>query len=222
MFNEDDIGRRTNSPKQKFKAPQVKKTSADVSGIIEEEHAKYQIKAGRLGGTFVARAFPKQSAKAQGVIAEAKGDSEKAAIASLVAIIEARDVQRTEDRRRDEFSALAIPTEAEFLEALRQARLSQAQIAMLRALAVEVDDGLTYGQLAKAAGYKSKDTGANVFKKIGDLIADYLNIEIPADDASGIGGSSGLLAVGHTPAKDDAPIVWKMHEELRAAVRAAL
>ena len=37
---------------------------ADVTEIIEEAHEKYRIKAGRLGGTYVARAFPKPPTKA--------------------------------------------------------------------------------------------------------------------------------------------------------------
>lgn len=224
MLNEDKIGRLFKTPKSKSKVAPVSKTTADVSDIVEEDHAKYRIKAGRLGGTFVARAFPKQSARAQGVIAEAKGDSEKAAISALMAIIEARDIQRTSDRRWDAKAALAIPSEMEFLEALGQARLSQAQVSMLRALAV-ADAGLTYGQLANAAGYKSKDTGEKVFRKIGELIADYLSVEITYDEVSNTDGPTRLLAVSgieDAPTEDQAPSVWIMHEELRAAVRTAL
>lgn len=221
MLNDDDLGRMTKGPKPKFKAPRIRKTTADVSGIVEVEHAKYQIKAGRLAGTFVARAFPKQSAKAQGVIAEASGDSESTAIAALMSLIAARDVKRSEDRRWDSRSELAIPSEIEFVEALGQVRLTQAQVAMLRALAI-ADEGLSYGQLAHSAGYKSKETGAKVFKRIGELIADYLTIQISDDDASGAPGPVRLLAVGDTSTNDDAPVIWKMHDELRIAVRTAL
>lgn len=222
MFSDDDLGRLTKAPKPKFKVQPITKKTADVSGIVEEDHAKYHIKAGRLGGIYVARAFPKQSAQAQGVIAEAKGESEADAIAALMEIIEARDVQRTADRRWDEASGLSIPTEMEFLEALRQARLSKAQVAMLKALAIATDEGLTFGQLASAAGYKSKDTGAKVFRKVGELIADYLGLEPPEDDARSPGGPIRLLAFGQGGADDDLPTVCIMHAELRGAVRAAL
>lgn len=224
MSNEDNIVRIFKAPRQKVKAPHIKKTTADVSGVIEEDHAKYQIKAGRLGGTFVARAFPKKSARVQGVIAEAKGKSEEAAIEALMAIIKARDIQRTADRRWDSNAALAIPSEIEFMEALRQARLPQAQVAMLRALA-NADEGLTYGQLANAAGYKSKDTGAKVLKKVGFLIADYLSIELSNDEQANSDDATRLLATGKNEdphAQEQSPTVWVMHEELRTAVWATL
>lgn len=224
MANENDIRQLIKSPRQNSKAPHTKKAKADVSGIVEEDHAKYQIKAGRLGGTFVARAFPKKSAQVQGLIAEALGDSEEAAISALLAIIETRDVQRTASRRWDADAMLAIPSEIEFQEALMQARLSRAQAAMLRALAI-ADEGLTYSELASAAGYKSKDTGAKVFNQIGAMLADYLGIEAPHDEASNTVGSTGLLAVRNVedaPVGDEAPVVWVMHDELRAAVRAAI
>ena len=210
------------STQPKFKAPKSpKKREADVAGIVEEDFGKYRIKAGRLSGTYVARAFPMPPAKAQGVIAEAKGNSEQAAIAALKAIIDARDVQRTEDRRWDERSSISVPTELEFLEALRQARLSQAHVAMLKALSVAAEEGLTYGQLASAAGYKSKETGAKVFNKVGDMVADYLGIQIADGDAPDNARAAQILAFRNVRG-EDVPTVWIMHQELRGAVRTAL
>lgn len=222
MYGNSFDGRMLLKSQPKFKAPRVaKKKGADVAGIVEEDYGKYQIKAGRLSGTYIARAFPKASAKAQGMIAEAKGDSEEAAIAALKALIEARDVERTENRRWEEKSASQVANETEFLEALRQASLSQAQVAMLKAHAIAAEDGLTFRQLANAAGYKNHDTAAKVLRKAGALIADYLRIEVSGDEAADGEGAVTVLAFGRAP-EEDAPTVWVMHEELRRAVRKAL
>ena len=116
---------------------------------------------------------------------------------------------------------MSVPTEPEFLEALRQAQLSQAHVAMLKALSVAADEGLTYDQLASAAGYKSKETGAKVLKKVGDLVADYLGIEIADGDASDNERAVRILAFGNVQG-EGLPTIWIMHQELSGAVRAAL
>ena len=173
MFGNTFDGRMLLKSQPKFKTPQVvKKKGADVAGIVEEEYGNYQIKAGRLSGTYIARAFPKPPAKAQGMIAEARGDSEQAAIAALKALIEARDAERTQNRRWEERSSSQVANETEFVEAVRQVSLSPAQVAMLKAHAIAAEDGLTFRQLANTAGYKSADTAAKVLKQAGALIAD--------------------------------------------------
>lgn len=195
--------------------------TADVADIVEAEHAKYRIRAGFLGGSYVARAFPKPPSKAQGLIAEAAGDSEQAAITALKAMIEARDVQRMGVRRWDEISSVSVPNEEEFVEALYQTALTRSQIAMLKAHAFAREDGLTFDQLARAAGYKSRETAAKVFCKAGDLIADYLGIEIDQDALPDREGSAHVLAFKSIQV-EDAPTVWVMHSELRQAVRITL
>lgn len=161
-------------------------------------------------------------AQAQGTIAEANGDSANAAITALKALIEARDIERTQNRRWEERSSISVPNEAEFLEALRQVSLSQTQLAMLKAQAIAEEDGLTFGQLASTAGFKSRDTAAKVLKKAGALIADYLRVEVIGDDATDSDGAVKVLAFGHATEKAASPTAWIMHEELRKAVRAAL
>lgn len=208
-------------PKQKLKprpAQQVKR--ADVAGIVEADHDKYRIKAGQLGGVFVARAFPKTATRAQGLIAEAEGDTEELAIAALRAKIEARDVQRKAVRRWDETASVSVPESEEFYEALRQIPLSRPQVAMLKALGFARDQGLTMAQLARAAGYKSRDSATKVFRKAGDLIADYLEIDM-GDEVERDDGAALLLAVKHTQG-EDVPPIWVMHPELRGAVQRAL
>jgi len=204
----------------KPKAPPVQQIKrADVVGIVEAEHDKYRIKAGQLGGVFVARAFPKPPTKAQGLIAEAEGETEEAAIAALKAKIEARDVRRKEVRRWDEHADVSVPNEEEFVEALRQTPLSRPQIAMLKAHVFARDKGLTMDQMARAAGYRSRDTAAKVFRKAGDLIADYLGIEV--DGAANRDGAALLLAFKYIQG-EDVPTVWVIHQELRDAVQRAL
>ncbi|MGP1358959.1 hypothetical protein, partial [Roseicyclus sp.] len=44
-------------------------------------HGRYQIKSGRLGGEYIARAFARPPVRLRGVVAEARGATEAAAIA---------------------------------------------------------------------------------------------------------------------------------------------
>ena len=210
----------TSKPKPKPR-PAYQVRRADVVGIVEADHDKYSIKAGQLGGVFVARAFPKSSTRAQGLIAEAEGDTEETAIAALRAKIEARDVRRVAERRWDELAAVSVPETDEFIEALRQLPLSRPQIAMLKALCFARDKGMTMAQLARAAGYRSRDSATKVFRKAGDLVVDYLAIDLGEDINRDGDGASLLLAVKHVPG-EDAPPVWVMHPELRDAVQRAL
>lgn len=194
---------------------------ADVTEIVEEAHEKYRIKAGRLGGTYVARAFPKPPSKAQGVFAEAEGDSEQEALAALKAKIAARDVHREQARRYDELARVFVPNREEFVEALHQTALTRPQVAMLKAHSIARDKGMTMDELARSAGYRSRDTAQKVFCKVGEVIADYLGIEVEDDSLSGPHGAALLLAF--LPAQDaDAATTWVMHPELREAVHGVL
>jgi hypothetical protein len=146
------------------------------------EHGRYQIKSGRLSGEYVARAFPKPPTNARGLIAEARGASEEEAIAALHDVIDARETRRTEGRRIDETMGVSVPSTEEFLEALDQVTLSRPQHAMLTALALSEDDGLSEQRMANAAGYKSRSSANRAFAAAGLLIASYLAIEMPAEE----------------------------------------
>ena len=201
--------------------PMPQARGADVAGIVEEEHRKYRIKAGRLGGTYVARAFPKPPSKAQGVFAEAEGDTKEAALTALMEKIEARDTQRRSVRRWDETASVSVANEEEFIEALYQTSLTRPQVAMLKAHSFAREDGMTFAQLARAAGYKSSETAAKVFSKAGDLIADYLGIEIDETGAPDRENAALVLAF-QANIGEDAATIWVMHPELRNAVKIAL
>lgn len=79
-------------------------------------YGRYQIKSGLLAGKFVARAFPKPPSRARGLIAEATGETEEAAISALHSAIEARDARRNEDRRTDPRKGTQVPTSDEYVE----------------------------------------------------------------------------------------------------------
>ena len=199
----------------------AKSRGADVAGIIEEQHEKYLIKAGRLGGIYIARAFPKPPSKAQGVFAEAEGDSKQTAITALMAKIDARNSRRKEVRRWDDAASVSVPNEEEFLEALYQTPLSRPQVAMLKAQSFSRDEGMTLDQLARAAGYKSRETAGKVFWKASELIADYLGIEVGAPGSAERENATMILAF-RVDRGADAPAVWVMHPEMRNAVQTAL
>ena len=155
------------------------------------------------------------------MFAEAEGDSYQAAVAALKSMIEARDVQRKSVRRWDENASVSVPNEDEYIEALFQTSLSRPQIAMLRAHSFARDEGMTLDQLARAAGYKSRDTAGKVFRKAGDIIADYLGIDVDEDALPDRDGAAMILAFKYIQG-EDVPTVWIMHPELRDAVQVAL
>lgn len=186
------------------------------------EHGKYQIKSGRLSGEFVARAFPKPPTKARGLIAEARGTTEEAAIAALREVIDARETRRTEERRTASETGTVVPSASEYVEAIAQVALSRPQIAMLGALAIAEDEGLSDQRIASAAGYKSQASANRAFASAGLLLADYLSVELAADpEATALDGTA-LLGFRADPPNDKAAGNWVLHLELREAVRSIM
>ncbi len=205
-----------------FQDRSVRKTqNADVSGVIEEEFGKYLIKAGILSGNSVARAFPKPPAKTQAMIADAVGETPALAIEALKEILEERDRTRSGQRRFEGNSGTLVPSEREYVEALRQIRLTPAQVTILKALTIAGKEGLTIGHLSQAAGYKSREASIKVFKKVGLLIAEYLELELPEAGSAQNDGAAQVLAFSHIESEDE-PAIWIMHQELRDAVRSVL
>ncbi|WP_157054203.1 hypothetical protein [Ruegeria sp. 6PALISEP08] len=198
-----------------------KSRNADVSGVIEEEFGKYLIKAGILSGNSVARAFPKPPAKTQAMIADAVGETPAIAIEALKEILEERDRERSTQRRLEGSSGTLVPSEREYTEALRQIRFTPAQVTMLRALSIAGKEGLTIGHLSQAAGYTSREASIKVFKKIGLLIAEYLELDLPEAGSAQADGAAQILAFSHIESEDE-PATWIMHQELRCAVRSVL
>ena len=199
----------------------AKKAWTGPSSIVAEEFGNYSIRAGKLSGKFVARAFPKRVANKQGLIAEATGSSELEAIETLKALIEDRSVKRAEERRWDKAAEIAVPSDEEYAEALLLASFTQAQVAMLKSHAVAGADGLARVQLLNAAGYKSHDAASKALASAANLISDHLGAKGPSSVTSSKKGIAPILAFEQS-ANDEGQEIWVMHEELRQAVLAAL
>ena len=181
-------------------------------------HGRYQIKSGRLNGEYIARAFPKPPARTRGLIAEAHGKTEEAAITALQEALDARELARTGDRRTDAHTGNTVPSAAEYAEAIRQIELSKPQRALLDALAYAKDDGLSEVQMARAAGYKSRASVRRSFAGVGLLIGDFLSIEATGQEAAET--PDGMTLVGYRGRSDaeEAPAQWVLHDELREAL----
>jgi len=205
--------------------PKAKKPSEkpkEAPAILLGEHSRYQIKSGWLAGTFVARAFPKPPTKARGMIAEATGATEEAAIAALHEVIDAREDRRTGERRRDPQNGIDVPSVEEYVEAVRQVALSGPQCAMLSALSLAGEDGLTDARMASAAGYKSQSSANRSFVATGLLIAEYLSADSRAGDTPGASEGTALLGFRGATTDEEEAGHWILHPELREAVRLAL
>lgn len=199
-----------------------KKRNARVAGavsnaIVQDEFGNYKIRAGQLNGAFVARAFPKHSAKSQGLMAEAKGASVVDAIEALKVILSEREANRTAERRWEARSDSSVPTQEEFLEALRQTNLSAAQQSMLKAHALAGDDGLVAVSIMNAGGYKSQDAAIKALAKVGILMADFIGLDLSEGETKGQETALGVLGYRST-ADIDVPLHLILHKELRDAV----
>jgi hypothetical protein len=218
--------RHANAVRDAFRStPKSKRSEAkpkEAPAILLGEHSRYQIKSGWLAGTFVARAFPKPPTAARGMIAEATGATEEAAIAALHEVIDTRENKRTGERRSDPLTGVDVPSVEEYVEAIRQITLSGPQCAMLTALSLAGEDGLTDARMAYAAGYKSEASANRSFVATGLLIGEYLFAASQGGDAAGTPEGTALLGFrGETAVEGDVGN-WILHPELRQAVRQAL
>ena len=186
------------------------------------KHARYQIKSGHLAGEYVARAFPKPPTKAPGLIAEARGATEEAAIAALHEVIDAREIRRAEERRIDSETGTAVPSIEEYVEAIAQVALSDPQAAMLTALAFADDDGLPEMRIAYAAGYKTQASANRAFAAAGLSLASYLSVELPSNEKTSDPEGAMLLGFRGVQPNGEEPGNWILHPELREAVRSVL
>ena len=204
----------------KASGPKTTTSKIDAASILEDEYGNYRIRAGRLSGNFVARAFPKSINDNKGLMAEATGASEKEAIAALKILLDERGAERVAARRWDQRSEISVPSVEEFTEALRQAALSEPQMAMLKTQAFAGGEGLTMAKLMHAAGYRSEATASKVYARAGALIADYLGVDLTSvetEDKNDAARVFGYLEDGEA----ETPALMVMHEEMRHAVIAA-
>jgi hypothetical protein len=211
-----------NSPKGVSKSGRLATKPKEAPAILLGEHSRYQIKSGWLAGTFVARAFPKPPTKARGMIAEATGATEEVAIAALHDIIDAREDLRTGERRRDPLTGIDVPSVEEYVEALCQITLSRPQSAMLVALSLAGETGMTDARMASAAGYKSQASANRSFVATGLLIAEYLSLDPQTRGTVGDMEGVPLLGFRGATANQGDTGNWILHPELRQAVQLAL
>jgi hypothetical protein len=201
------------------KSAKAPKAAVAAPAVLVGAHGRYQVKSGRLGGEYVARAFPKPPTKSRGLVAEATGATEEAAIAALHEMIDARESRRSDERRTDAHTGTVVPSVEEFAEAIAQVDLSKPQKAMLTALTLAGDDGMTETRMSRVAGYKSRASTSRSFAGAGLMIADFLSIAPQEATAAGEPEGTALLGYRGTPAGEDEPGAWIIHEELREAVR---
>ncbi|MDG3041733.1 hypothetical protein [Roseicyclus marinus] len=206
--------------KDKTKKKQAARPADTPAAVQLGEHGRYQIKSGRLSGEYIARAFPKPPTNARRIIAEATGATEEAAIAALHDVIDAREAQRIVDRRVDEGTGFTVPSVDEYREALGQISLSRPQHAMLTALALAGDDGLTDSQMARAAGYKTKSSANRAFEATGLLIAEYLSIDAATQAHGDEAPGAGILGFRTGPQGDQTLGNRTLHPELREVLKA--
>ena len=205
------------SVKEKKQKAEARGTGVGVGSIVEDGFGNYKIRAGQLNGVFVARAFPRHSARSQGLMAEANGKSESDAIASLKVLLTEREEERAAARRWEERSQSAVPTQEEFLEALQQTNLSAAQRSILKAHALSGEDGLVAVSIMNAGGYKSQDAAIKALAKTGVLMADFIGLELP--EASADLPDPALRALGFQKSTEaNAALHLVLHQELRDAV----
>lgn len=209
-----------------FKAMSKKSKARDAKkyapmAIRVGEYGRYQIKSGYVAGVCTARAFPMPPTKARGMIAEATGKTEEAAIAELHSVIDARETRRSEDRRTDPSTGAQVPTSDEYVEALNTVDLTKPQRAMMMALSLADADGLTEKRVANAGSYKSTASAKKALASAGRMIAGYLSTEtgskVPSTSLDGVALIGFCSDSGH----EEKPGNWILHPELCAAIRIA-
>lgn len=207
-----------------FNEPSRKKSSLNQSDRAPEvqtgEHGRYQIKSGRLQGTYVARAFPKPPTRARGLIAEATGNTEEAAVAALREVIDAQQSAKAAERRFDESLGQHVPSVEEFSEALHQVSLTRPQRAMLHNLSLAGAEGVSDTKLAYSSGYKSPLSANRSLERAALLIADFLSVDTIASKELPTSAAASLLGYRAEHSNDEEEGNWILHEELRSAVRA--
>ena len=186
------------------------------------EYGRYQIKSGRLSGNFVARAFPKPPTKARVTIAQAGGTPDDPALSAPHATTDPRKSAQADERRFDANIQRSIPSTNEYVEAIRQVTLSTPQLAMLKALMLAGEGGLSDAELAGAAGFKSTASANRSFAKAAFLIANYLDIDSELNGEQTAPKLSSSLAYRVESKREKEPYNWVLHEELSSAIRACL
>ena len=219
--NRPDKGRDVFKGMSKKSKAKENKKEARIA-IRVGAYGRYQTKSGCVAGVYTARAFPMPPTKARGLIAEATGKTEEAAIAALHSAIDARETRRSESRRTDPNTGISVPTSDEYLEALKTVDLTKPQRAMMMALSLAEADGLTELKVAQAANYKSAASTKKALESAGRMIARYLSSETGSKVPSTSWDGTALIGSRGDSGEEEKSANWIMHPELCAAIRTAI
>ena len=126
-----------------------------------------------------------------------------------------------EERRTDVQTGSVIPSAEEYAEAIGQVALSRPQRAMLAALSLAKENGLTDMQMADAAGYKSQASANRSFAAAGLLVANYLSEETATDGSQLDLEGASFLGFRVARRNEEDPGNWVLHPELRDAIQLA-
>ena len=210
------------SSNKKAKTSSLTSRSAVPSSIKITDFGRYQIKSGLIAKRYIARAFVKPPTRVRGVIAEAEGASENAAISAVRGAIEELNERRSTERRKDTKTDFFVPCTDEYAEAIISVRLTKPQLAMLSALSLAHEDGLNETQLANAAGYNSAQLAHRSLAAIGRSIAKYLSFELTVVTKPNALHGSYVVAACEHPTNQTDLVRWGVYPELRDAIRRVL
>ncbi|WP_340298571.1 MULTISPECIES: hypothetical protein [unclassified Roseobacter] len=210
------------SSNKKAKTSSLTSRSAVPSSIKITDFGRYQIKSGLIAKRYIARAFVKPPTRVRGVIAEAEGASENAAISAVRGAIEELNERRSTERRKDTKTDFFVPCTDEYAEAIISVPLTKPQLAMLSALSLAHEDGLNETQLANAAGYNSAQLAHRSLAAIGRSIAKYLSFELTVVTKPNALHGSYVVAACEHPTNQTDLVRWVVYPELRDAIRRVL
>lgn len=190
-----------------------------ASRMVRVRCGRYDLVAAPMGQGALARAFLSGAAQGSGIVDEASGPTPEAALDALRAQLSERDRGRLATRgpftgRPD----LRVPHPDEYQDALRIVRPNEAQWAMLRAHAAAGSDGLTAGELARAAGWKDFESANLHYGLLGQAVAEAVGLRTPAEADSPRSVPTLALAYEGPRRPGTDHFVWVMHPELIEAL----
>lgn len=145
-----------------------------MTAIIEREHGRFRIKAGRLGDDFKARAFRKPPTKKMRLIAETAADSPEEAIDALIRKLDETDQTTVDARRMDPTCGVKVPLRTEFDEALEHLDFSDSEAWMLMRHAYAADAGCTRSELARLLGEMEVGAAEKLYTRLCRSILHFI------------------------------------------------
>ena len=185
---------------------------AKPPAIIEQEHGRYMIKAGRLKETIVARAFPKPPSKFRYLVAEETGKSTDDAIARLIVKLDGLRIKRRSLRRFDPSLAAGIPTFEEYADAVRSLSPGPKVLGMLHDHALLRQRGMMLADLVKTGEFAAPQDLLNAYEKLGVEI--YKLIEPDEAVTAGLPVVMQMPADGVLNARDTAILQPELQDAL--------